>query len=176
MWLPLAAASRRGSSADAAARAGRLRKTAPRRGPAPERRNAQARRRHLAQGHEPTGAIRQPAPRYDRCAYREWILECRARSAEATGKHGNSHSPAGRSHKPGNDQAAKVTDSEEREFAQVAHLTAAERLLKSALLPAARASGTYRSEHTYGGSAGRRCCTLLLYYPVRFVRIMLLTR
>ena len=40
-----------------------------------------------------------------------------------TCKYGNSHSPADRSHEPGDDTAASVTHPEERKFAQVARLT-----------------------------------------------------
>jgi hypothetical protein len=99
----------------------------------------QARRRHPAQPPEPRARSANPhsctparVPGVD--------PGCRSRGAETTCRHGKSHSPADRSHEPGDDQAASVTDSEEREFAQVACVTAAERLLKSAVLPAAHAS------------------------------------
>ena len=35
--------------------------------------------------------------------------------------------------------------------------------LGPAVLPAALVDEAARSEHTYGGPAGRRCCTFLLY-------------
>jgi hypothetical protein len=46
-----------------------------------------------------------------------------------TCKYGNSHSPADRSHEPGDDTAASVTHSGEREFAPVGRLKGPERRL-----------------------------------------------
>jgi DNA-binding CsgD family transcriptional regulator len=63
-------------------------------------------------------------------------LGCRSRGAETTCKHGKSHSPADRSHEPGDDRAASVTDSEEREFAQVACVTEYRQLIAEPLTAA----------------------------------------
>ena len=48
-------------------------------------------------------------------------------------------------------------------FAQVTSWPTPVQRLESAVLPAAQGAGGVRSEHTYGGPLGRRCCTFLLY-------------
>jgi hypothetical protein len=48
-------------------------------------------------------------------------------------------------------------------FVQVAGWAAPVRCLKLSVQPAALMEEDARSEHTYGGLVGRRCCTFLLY-------------
>ena len=50
-----------------------------------------------------------------------------------------------------------------RVFAQVTGRPTPVQRLESGVLPAAPAGEGARSEHTYGGPTGRRCCTFLLY-------------
>jgi hypothetical protein len=48
-------------------------------------------------------------------------------------------------------------------FAQVAGWPAPVRCLERSVQPATLTEEDARSEHTYGGLPGRRCCTFLLY-------------
>jgi hypothetical protein len=141
---------------------------APRRSPASVRRSASvgqrrkpsARRAERAsRAHQRTRglAIRRGPLGVDQTV---WDAASAARAlAKAATAAGRNRPPGG----AGSDQMAKVTGPMRRGFAQVTGLTIAGSA-PGTRCPASSPAGTRcRSEHTYGGPPGRRCCTLLLY-------------
>ena len=118
-------------------RAGRLRRIASQRNPAPGGADNWP---SFAPGWRRAGAARR-AMRCVPCWPVNTQTLCRAArllgarlgvptgGTSTTCKYGNSHSPADRSHEPGDDTAASVTHSGEREFAPVGRLKGPERRL-----------------------------------------------
>jgi hypothetical protein len=158
-----------GSSRGAPARR-QARGIAPRRNSAPRRRSAPA-------GPEPDRHRRRdaPSPRAEprRQRTREPSRQARllgvdrfAGMASAAGLLANATTVTGRNGPPGGpgrDQAARVTGATRLGFAQVTGLPAPVQRPEPGVLPAPTAGEHARSEHTYGGPPGRRCCAFLLY-------------
>ena len=142
---------------------------APRRNRAPERRSTPAGSAGLTPSARRAGPARRPCrqrPRGHGQRARLLGVDRTARTASSTGLLANAATvtagkgPAG---EPGGDQVARVTEPMRRVFAQVTGWPAPVQHLQADVGPAAPSWGNIRSEHTYGGPLGRRCCTFLLY-------------
>jgi hypothetical protein len=156
------------------------RRAAPRRNPAPERRNAQAgqapdghhQRDAPSPGAEP--AVSELAARASGRGFQEWIEP--ATTASAAGLIANAATVTGRNGPPGGpggDQVARVTRPMTGRFAQVRGRPSPIQRLPSGALPAAR-TGARRPTRTHVRRSKR---PPLLYFPaviaVRVIRISL---
>jgi hypothetical protein len=142
------------------------RRAAPRRNPAPERRSAPAGSAGLTSSARRAGPGRRlccQRPRGHGQRARLLGVDRTARAASSTGLLANAATVTGGKGppgEPGGGQVARVTEPMRRVFAQVTGWPAR---LEANVGPPAPSWGNIRSEHTYGGPLGRRCCTLLLY-------------
>ena len=142
------------------------RRAAPRRNPAPERRSTPAGSAGPTPSARHTGPARRPCrqrPRGHGQRARLLRVDRTARTASSTGLLANAATFTGGNSPPSGpvgDQVARVTEPMRRRICPGHRLASAGSAPGSRRRASSPSRGNIRSEHTYGGPPGRRCCTL----------------